>query len=127
MVEEWRKYKCGGQISASNIASASRAFRYPKSNYDLGRIQIPDTRLITQLAVDLGYEYIDRAGRKHLYFAYGDVPEIKRRVAMYKAIHGPAKSEIDYKARLEAYSKAIRERTRKKAAEVGQILPEIIF
>ncbi len=108
VIEEYRKFACGGQLSATEVAKMFGAYKYPKykgfsfedrSNFEgkfEGRYEAPDTRLVRKLAKDLAYIYTDHFNRKHMYFAWGDCEEIGRRVAGYKAMHGPGPSEIEY-------------------------------
>jgi hypothetical protein len=53
-----------------------------------------NTALIRRLAADLAYPYTDHAGRVLYFFAYGDLPEIQRRVAAYRAIHPKREPEF---------------------------------
>lgn len=77
-LKNYRCYKTGGQLSTGDVAKYCETWK-PKGWWK------PDTRLIRRLAKDLAFEYIDRAGRLHMFFAWGDLPEIKRRVAAAKA------------------------------------------
>lgn len=69
-LKNYRCFKSGGQFSTGDVAKMCAAGPWSK----------PNTRLIRRLADDLSYKYIDRAGRKQLFFAWGDIPEIMRRV-----------------------------------------------
>ena len=42
--------------------------------------EVPSTRKIRNLTGDLAYKYIDNAGRELYFYAYGDLPEIRRRL-----------------------------------------------
>lgn len=101
VIEEYRRYITGGQLSAREVASSLEAYRYPKSPNGEGRYPTSNSRHIKKLAMDLAYIYTDRLNRKHQYFAWGDIPEIGRRVAKYKAIHGPTSGETEYNEELK--------------------------
>jgi hypothetical protein len=70
----YRLRKSGGQCTITDVAHTAR------ENKD-------NTALIRRLAADLAYKYTDHAGRVLYFFAYGDIPEIQRRVARYRAEH----------------------------------------
>ena len=76
---DYRCYKSDGQLSISDTARSCGAIRYNKFGWNL-----PDTRLIRKLASDLAYPYVDNAGRLLMFFAWGDLEEISRRVAYYR-------------------------------------------
>lgn len=78
-IREWRKYKSGGQFTTNEVAWYQGIYA--------ARNGVPATWLIRKLAEDLAYIYFDKAGRKHMLFAYGDLEEIARRVQRYKAEH----------------------------------------
>jgi hypothetical protein len=90
-INERRKYISGGQLSANEVARGTNAYIYSNGNY-----LHPDTRLINKLAVDLAYPYIDHRGYKHQFFAWGDLPEIIRRVTIFKATHRIRPTEAQY-------------------------------
>jgi len=72
LLDSYRKFKSGGQLSTREMSEA---------------IHEVNTRLIRKLAADLAYNYTDRAGRLHMYFAWGDIQEIARRIAEHRAEH----------------------------------------
>ncbi len=75
-----RSIKAGGQLTTNDVAywlGIYKDRRWKKTNYTY---QIPDRALILRVASDLGHKYIDRAGRQHLFFDYGDLAEIARRI-----------------------------------------------
>lgn len=83
---DWRCYTSGGQYSATDLLLAFHDVLFPGRYF----YELPWSsayRLVRKLAHDLGYPYIDRAGRKHLFYAHGDLPEIRRRFAAHRAVH----------------------------------------
>lgn len=70
---EWRKYKSGGQFTTGEVCWAIGALRQTQERPH------PRWSVIRRIAADLAFPYVDHAGRTHLLFAYGDLPEIKRR------------------------------------------------
>jgi hypothetical protein len=99
LLEEYRKRISGGQLSSREVASIIGVFKYPKSSSDKTKREWrynPD--LICKLADDLAYIYTDSAGRRHRYFAYGDLPEIEMRYVRYEYTHKPTRSFLEYQA-----------------------------
>ena len=97
--EECGKFISGGQLSAGDVATMIDAWKYSQSPVDKSkRVARPNYELIYKLADDLAYFYIDRAGCRYGYFAYGDVPEIAMRLARYEATHKPTRSFLEYQA-----------------------------
>jgi hypothetical protein len=77
-ITRYRLRKSGGQYTITETARLCG---------EIGPHYKPNTGLIRRLASDLAYLYTDNAGRLLYFFAHGDVPEIKQRVAEYRAIH----------------------------------------
>lgn len=104
LIEEYRKYVTGGQLSASEMADMLGIYTYPKDRqHGNERIPVPDSRLINKLSKDLALVYCDHHDRQHLYFAWGDCLEIGRRVTRYKATHTPIPSEVEYLEQRKRY------------------------
>lgn len=90
LLKNYRCYKSGGQQSISDVIFAIGAYVVRDNR------AILQYKLIHKLADDLGYPYIDSAGRVHMFFAWGDIPEIRRRYERHKAIHETPKVDEQY-------------------------------
>jgi len=68
-----RAYKCVGQMSLSHVAERFCS-KLDIHSYEVTQSQKKLRRLIKKIAPDLGItrHYIDKAGRKHLFFTYGE-------------------------------------------------------
>lgn len=67
--------KSGGQLTTSDVVVC---FDLLQESWE--EDQLPSTAQIRRVASDLAHEYVDRAGRQHLLFDFGDLPEIRRRI-----------------------------------------------
>ena len=69
--KERRCYKTGGQLSPGDVLTVLGLDkeRFPKAY-----------RALRQVTRDIGTEYVDRAGRKHRIYTWGDVPMIGQRI-----------------------------------------------
>jgi len=82
-LSEVRSAKSGGQMTSGDVVRSLGLSWLERNVGDVGdstRSTRTDTRIITRIASDLAFVYVDRGGRKHLLFAYGDLPEIACRV-----------------------------------------------
>jgi len=75
-----RSIKTGGQLTTGDAARWLGFYKERRFKGTNETFQIPNRALIRRAASDLGYTYIDSAGRQHLFFDYGDLPEIARRI-----------------------------------------------
>jgi hypothetical protein len=72
-VVSYRLRMTGGQFTITDVAGQAGEYG--------------NTALIRKLAADLASTYTDHAGRVLFFFAYGDLGEIKRRVAAHRAVY----------------------------------------
>jgi len=87
MLNVYRKFKSGGQFSTGEVAFKIGAtyLKESTSRTDEARF-MPRYKLVKRLASDLAYIYVDSANRTHMFFAWGDLLEIKRRFEEYKIV-----------------------------------------
>jgi hypothetical protein len=88
-LSEIRCAKSGGQLTTGDVAEMLRLPRLKRKGNvgDYETCSTPaDTGIIKRVASDLAFVYIDRIGRTHLSFAYGDLAEIARRVAARRKV-----------------------------------------
>ena len=89
-----RTFKAAGQLTTSDAARWLGVYREVRLKETNDTIRIPNRGLIRRVAKDLAYTYVDRAGRQHLFFDYGDLPEIGRRIQRLRT-HGPSDRRED--------------------------------
>ena len=83
---DYRARKCGGQLTTGEVAERlgfSRRERYrPAPGEEIEEFDRPDGRRVSRVAGDLARVHVDRAGRRHCFFLWGDLPEIAERMAV---------------------------------------------